>query len=161
MKIVTVNVQESFLEAIKKLIGPGGLYPSRSELVRVAVREFLLKELKLANNMAKYNAVEIEKFKEEDFDDENFVRVPTETINDKSEPVREFKQYKILKRLDYSNSEKKPKPVDHGDFTGKVNYGDSFDDVLHPSNYSPRGLEQLRKENPNGPYFKYINEGLK
>lgn len=158
MKIVTVNVQESFLEAIKKLIGPGGLYPSRSELVRVAVREFLLKELKLANNMAKYNAVEIEKFKEEDFDDENFVRVPTETTNDKSEPVREFKQYKILKRLDYSNSEKKPKPVDHGDFLGKVNYGDSFDDIPHSSNYTSPRLAKLRNENPNEPYLKFINE---
>jgi len=96
MKIVTVNVPESYIDAINKLIGRDGLYPSRSELIRCAVREFLIKELKLANNMAKYNEVEIE-----DFDDENFVRVPIEGVNENSEPVREFKTYKILKKLEY------------------------------------------------------------
>jgi Arc/MetJ-type ribon-helix-helix transcriptional regulator len=96
MKIVTVNVPESYIDAINKLIGRDGLYPSRSELIRCAVREFLIKELKLANNMAKYNEVEIE-----DFDDENFVRVPIERLNENSEPVRDFKTYKILKRLEY------------------------------------------------------------
>ena len=54
MKIVTVNVPESYIGAINKLIGENGLYPSRSELIRCAVRDFLLKELKMANNMAKY-----------------------------------------------------------------------------------------------------------
>jgi len=96
MKIVTVNVPESYIEAIKKLIGREGLYPSRSELIRCAVREFLIKELKLANTMAKYNEVKID-----DFDNENFVRVPIETVNEKSEPVREFRTYKILKRLEH------------------------------------------------------------
>ena len=96
MKIVTVNVPESYIDTINKLIGHKGLYPSRSELIRCAVRDFLIKELKLANNMAKYNEVEIE-----DFDDENFVRVPIEGVNENSEPVREFKTYKILKRLEY------------------------------------------------------------
>ncbi len=96
MKIVTVNVPESYIGAINKLIGENGLYPSRSELIRCAVRDFLLKELKMANNMAKYNEAEID-----DFDDENFVRVPIESINEESEPVREFKTYKIIKRLEH------------------------------------------------------------
>ena len=96
MKIVTVNVPESYIDAISKLIGRNGLYPSRSELIRCAVRDFLIKELKLANNLAKYSEVEIE-----DFDDENFVRVPIEGVNENSEPVREFKTYKILKRLEF------------------------------------------------------------
>lgn len=159
MKIVTVNVPESYIEAIKKLIGQDGLYPSRSELIRCAVREFLIKELKLANNMAKYNKPNPEP-EEEEFDDENFVRVPTETTNEKSEPIREFKTYKILKRLNYDNSEEKPKPVDHGKFLGKVNYGESFDDVPSPSNYTSPGLAKLRNENPNLPDYRFINEGL-
>jgi len=96
MKIVTVNVPESYIGAINKLIGAKGLYPSRSELIRCAVRDFLLKELKMASNMAKYNETEID-----DFDDENFVRVPIESKNEKSEPVREFKTYKIIKRLEH------------------------------------------------------------
>ena len=96
MKIVTVNIPESYLESIKRLIGEGGLYPSRSELIRCAVREFLIKELKNANEIIKYNEVEVE-----EIDDKNFVRVPVEKLDSNNEPVREFKTYKILKRLEY------------------------------------------------------------
>ncbi len=96
MKIVTVNVPESYLESIKRLIGENGLYPSRSELIRVAVREFLIKELRMANEMIKYKEVEVEKL-----DDKNYVRVPVEKMNENNEPVREFKTYKIVKRLEY------------------------------------------------------------
>ena len=84
MKIVTVNVPESYIESINKLIGENGLYPSRSELIRVAVREFLIKELKMAEKIVKYNEPE-----HDDFDEENFVRVPIER-GDNSEPHREF-----------------------------------------------------------------------
>ncbi len=96
IKIVTVNVPESYLESIEKLVGNEGLYPSRSELIRVAVREFLIRELKMANNMAKYKEEEVE-----EFDDENYVRVPVERLNENDEPIREFKTYKIIKRLEY------------------------------------------------------------
>jgi len=95
MKIVTVNVPESYIDAINKLIGEDGLYPSRSELIRCAVREFLLKELKAANLLVKYNTTEID-----NYDDKNYVRVPIDSMNEKSEPVREFKTYKIIKRLE-------------------------------------------------------------
>jgi len=96
MKIVTVNTPESYLDSIEKLVGEDGLYPSRSELIRVAVRDFLLRELKMANNLAKYKEAETE-----DFDDVNYVRVPVERLNEDKEPVREFKTYKIIKRLEY------------------------------------------------------------
>lgn len=99
MKIVTVNVPESYIEAIEKLIGEDGLYPSRSELIRCAVREFLLKELRMAKNMAKYNEPKV-KLYEESTDNKNYVRVPIEGKDDNNEPVREFKTYKILKRLE-------------------------------------------------------------
>ena len=77
MKIVTVNIPESYLESIERLIGENGLYPSRSELIRCAVREFLIKELRRANEMIKYKEVEIEKL-----DDKNFVRVPVEKMDE-------------------------------------------------------------------------------
>jgi len=96
LKIVTVNIPESYLESIKRLIGENGLYPSRSELIRVAVREFLIKELRMANEMIKYKEVEVEKL-----DEKNFVRVPVEKMDENNEPVREFKTYKIVKRLEY------------------------------------------------------------
>ena len=96
MKIVTVNIPDSFLDSIEKLVGEDGLYPSRSELIRVAVREFLLKELTLANRMVKYQESEIK-----DFDEKNYVRVPIQTTDENDEPVREFKTYKIVRRLEY------------------------------------------------------------
>ncbi len=99
MKVVTVNVTESYLDAISKLIGENGLYPSRSELIRCAVREFLLRELKMAEKMIKTESEQNDE--EDDFDSENFVRVPVKTRNQKNEPIREFKTYKIIKRLEY------------------------------------------------------------
>ena len=96
MKIVTVNIPETYLESIKRLIGENGLYPSRSELIRCAVRDFLIKELKRANEIIKYKEVEVEKL-----DDKNYVRVPIEKMYKNNEPVREFKTYKIIKRLEY------------------------------------------------------------
>ena len=96
MKIVTVNVPESYIDAIGKLIGENGLYPSRSELIRCAVREFLLKELRMAKNIAKYNEPELD-----DFDHEHYVKVPVSSDRNKGEPVREFKTYKILRRLEH------------------------------------------------------------
>lgn len=96
IKIVTVNIPEEYLESIKRLVGEGGLYPSRSELIRCAVREFLIKEMKNANEMIKYKEAEVEKF-----DDKNFVKVPVNKLNENNEPIRAFKTYKILKRLEY------------------------------------------------------------
>jgi len=96
MKIVTVNVPESYIDAINKLIGENGLYPSRSELIRCAVREFLIKELRLAKNLPRYDEPV-----EDEYDKENFVRVPIVSEKNKGAPTTEFKTYKIIKRLDF------------------------------------------------------------
>ncbi len=104
MKIVTVNIPESYLESINRLLdnkehNNSGLYPSRSELIRVAVRAFLIRELKRAETITKL------KFKPTipipEIDDKNVVRVPFESQNEAVEQIREFKTYKIVKRLDY------------------------------------------------------------
>ena len=87
---------ESFIDAIKRLVGENGLYPSRSELIRCAVREFLIKELRLAKNMPDYNKSDVD-----DYDKEKFVRVPIVDSDNKNAPVQEFKTYKIVKRLDF------------------------------------------------------------
>lgn len=56
MKIITVNLPESYLKAIDSLTGDNALYPSRSELVRVAVREFLITELSAAQNFTQFQS---------------------------------------------------------------------------------------------------------
>ena len=101
MKIVTVNIPESYLESIKNLLDskahPGGIYPSRSELIRVAVREFLIKELRRAKDLIKY----VEPAKEPELDPKKFVQVPSQKIDVNGDEYKEFKTYKIVKRLEY------------------------------------------------------------
>ena len=58
----------------------------------------------MANNMAKFKEVKIEA---DDFDEEKFVRVPIERLDEEDEPVREFKTYKIVSNLDYYEPSKK------------------------------------------------------
>lgn len=98
MKIVTVNIPESYLEGIEMLTDPDiGLYPSRSELIRFAVRDYLIRELKMADNIAKYKTPE----PKEVLDPDKFVQVPVDRLDENDEPVREFKTYKIIRRLEY------------------------------------------------------------
>lgn len=105
MKIVTVNVPESYLEEIDRLLDNkshdnNGLYPSRSELIRVAVRDFLLRELKRATDMAKLKDIPKELVIKFADNEKNFVHIPKDTINEDGEPIREYKTYKIIKRLE-------------------------------------------------------------
>jgi Arc/MetJ-type ribon-helix-helix transcriptional regulator len=91
-----VNIPESYLDAIEELTGDKGLYPSRSELIRCAVRKFLLKELQIAKKMEKYKGIE----DEQKLDDKKYVKIPIDSFDkNKNEPVREFRTYKILRKL--------------------------------------------------------------
>ena len=96
LKICTVNIPEIYIEAINKLIGEKGLYPSRSELIRCAVRDFLLKELRLAKNIPSFEESAVD-----EFDKEKFVRVPLSDSNNKDAPISGFKTYRIIKRLEF------------------------------------------------------------
>jgi len=96
IKIVTVNVPESYINAIKKLVGEDALYPSRSELIRAAVRAFLLRELALARNQSKRPRKE----PEVSLDESKYVRVPIASKDENDGPVRDFKTYKIVRRLE-------------------------------------------------------------
>jgi Arc/MetJ-type ribon-helix-helix transcriptional regulator len=108
MKIVTVNIPKNYLDVIAKLTGEDGLYPSRSELVRVAVRKFLIKELKALKDSE-------EKAPEKaDYDKSKYVRIPITSPDNggngnnggngkhlysgSQEPQR-YKTYKILRKL--------------------------------------------------------------
>ena len=56
MKIITINLPEKYLAAIQ-VLRDLGQYPSRSEAIRIALSDFLAKELKM------YNDLEEESFK--------------------------------------------------------------------------------------------------
>ena len=96
MKIVTVNLPVSDIKLIKNLVGENGLYPSRSELIRVAIRDFLVKEIHVAKNF-------FPQFKEPEpkpSGDENIVNIPE---NDS------WKTYNIISREEKISGKKKPK----------------------------------------------------
>ncbi len=77
MKIITVNIPESYVNAIEKLCGDNKIYPSRSELIRVAVREFVIEKLRLAKKFQKL-ATNNEENSELIFDEQEEIE---ETIN--------------------------------------------------------------------------------
>ena len=56
MKIITINLPEKYLNAIQAL-NDLGIYPSRSEAIRIALRDFLRDELQM------YDDLDEEKFK--------------------------------------------------------------------------------------------------
>lgn len=87
MRIVTINVPEAYIDAINELIGEHGLYPSRSELIRVAVREFLLRELTSKDNKLKFNSGNYLDFEIEP------VKIPVENPDNEDRIVTEMKKY--------------------------------------------------------------------
>ncbi|UYP46985.1 hypothetical protein NEF87_003270 [Candidatus Lokiarchaeum ossiferum] len=97
LRIITVNLPVSYLKAIDALTGQKGLYPSRSELIRVAVRDFLIHELDAAKSFQKYQQNQITLAKQpQQIDDSMFVRVPVK--EGAIEGVTEYKTYKLVKR---------------------------------------------------------------
>lgn len=105
MKIVTVNVPEPYLEAVEKLVGEGGLFPSRSELIRVAVRNYLLRELKLAERLIKIRnpkSIKLEKEKQNKPKEKKYVRIPVRKNKEEKtdNPIQEIKMFEVLRRLD-------------------------------------------------------------
>jgi len=54
MKIITINLPEKYLSAIQ-ILNDLGIYPSRSEAIRVALRNFLSSELKMDQDLEDEN----------------------------------------------------------------------------------------------------------
>ena len=60
MKIITINLSEKYLAAIQVLTDEG-IYPSRSQAIRVALKDFLENELNLYEDLDSDNFREIVK----------------------------------------------------------------------------------------------------
>ncbi len=96
MKIITVNVPESDVEAMANLVGDEGLYPSRSELIRVAVREYLIKQLKIARKVSQTaEKTTAQKIITEKVGSTEYIKIPIgPTENLANNP--QYKTYKII-----------------------------------------------------------------
>jgi Arc/MetJ-type ribon-helix-helix transcriptional regulator len=98
MRVITVNLPVTYLKAINGLVGEKGLYPSRSELVRVALRDFLIKELDAAQSFTNLTspAPPIVSHPMQMIEEDMFVRVPV-TTNGELDGT-EYKTYRLVKK---------------------------------------------------------------
>ena len=81
------------------MTGQNGLYPSRSELIRVAVRSFLIRELDAAKSFEKYQLQSQQRAipqQKPDIDENLFVQVPLG--ENPVEGSTEYKTYKLIKK---------------------------------------------------------------
>jgi len=88
MKIVTCNLPEPFIAAMQRIISEYGLYPSRSELIRVAIREFLIKELNVLDKFNEYS---------ESNPDPELAPVPPRVQNIDMRTIRNFHALRAMK----------------------------------------------------------------
>jgi hypothetical protein len=97
VKIITVNLPVTYLKAIDNLVGDKSLYPSRSELIRVAVRDFLIRELEGVKNFATYtHPAQMPVVQNPpDIDSNLFVQVP---FGNNADGSPEFKTFRIVKK---------------------------------------------------------------
>ena len=108
MKIITVNLPLSYLKMIDGLTGEKNLFPSRSELIRVAVREFLIRELEAAKSFTSYQSVlskpgtfsnqhDIDPMQNPtpEMDPNLFVQIP---LGSTSNGVPEYKTFRLVKK---------------------------------------------------------------
>jgi len=100
LRIITVNLPVSYLKAIDTLTGQKGLYPSRSELIRVAVRDFLIHEIEAAKSFQQFhqkNQISVRARSPPKSIDENlFVQVPMS--DSPIEGVTEYKTYRLVSK---------------------------------------------------------------
>lgn len=84
-----------------KLVGENGLYTSRSELIRNAIREFLLEKHKMLKELEQPHYTHISEEKQEyESEQKQYVRIPIEKNDENSKSNQEFKVYKIIKKLE-------------------------------------------------------------
>ena len=95
--MITVNLSLSYIKEIDNIVGENKLYCSRSELIRVAIRDFLIKTLKEAQTFTNVSLKIVEPpkiIKEEPFDETLFVRVPVSATAEEAQ----FKTFRIIKK---------------------------------------------------------------
>jgi len=91
MKIVTVNLPVAYLNAIESLTGDDGLYPSRSELIRVAMKDFLMREVASVKNFLDWQE------KEEEIQEREKEKLTGIKVSDEHVIIGE-KTYRIIKK---------------------------------------------------------------
>jgi metal-responsive CopG/Arc/MetJ family transcriptional regulator len=85
MKICVFNIGKSMRDTIDDIVTSAGMYCSRSELVRCAIREYLLF---LNGNEVSTN------------DSPEVVHIPDEVVDEEGKMITKYLQYKVVRRLE-------------------------------------------------------------
>jgi len=59
MKIVTINLPDVYVKALETLTAELGVFPSRSEAIRTALRQFVSKEIETATQLEQLASIEV------------------------------------------------------------------------------------------------------
>ena len=85
MKVCVFNIGKSIRDTIDGIITSSGMYCSRSELVRCAIREYLLY---LNGNEEPHN------------DSLDVIHIPNEMIDEEGKLITKYLEYKVVRRLE-------------------------------------------------------------
>ena len=85
MKVCVFNIGKSIRDTIDEIITLSGMYCSRSELVRCAIREYLLY---LNGN------------EEPPKDSLDVIHIPNEMIDEEGKLITKYLEYKVVRRLE-------------------------------------------------------------
>ena len=85
MKVCVFNIGKSIRDTIDGIITSSGMYCSRSELVRCAIREYLLY---LNGN------------EEPPKDSLDVIQIPNEMIDEEGKLITKYLEYKVVRRLE-------------------------------------------------------------
>ena len=85
MKVCVFNIGKSIRDTIDEIITLSGMYCSRSELVRCAIREYLLF----------LNVIE-----EPTNDSLDVVHIPEDVIDEEGKTITTYLEYKVVRRLE-------------------------------------------------------------
>ena len=98
MRVVTINLPETHLDAIARLIGSeyDSQYPSRSEFVRVAVKNQLLIDLKLLEKFSHPEMIQEKKIRKIK---SVKIKVPIERQREVKEVEEKKGSYIVLRKL--------------------------------------------------------------
>ena len=85
MRVCVFNIDKSIRDTIDKIVTSAGMYCSRSELIRCAIREYLLF---LNGNEDPTN------------DSLDVISIPNEIIDEEGKLITTHLQYKVVRRLE-------------------------------------------------------------
>lgn len=102
MKVISINLPCLYIDTIEKINNINGLFPSRSEFIRVAVHDAIEKYLIFKNDIE--NLYFDKKYNNNNKNNDKIIEANEDEINDEYVKIQispdEYKKYKIIRKLE-------------------------------------------------------------